>query len=93
MYDQLKDQSKVKTGKRVLSVEHGESSVIVLCQDGSKFTGDIVIGADGIHSRTREEMQKFAEKTGPPGIMDKDKNSKSSVRSWSPIAPIIPFAI
>lgn len=77
MYDQLKDQSKIKTSKRVLSIEHGESSVTVFCQDGSNYTGDIVIGADGIHSRTRQEMQRFAEETGPPGMMDKDKISKS----------------
>ncbi|KAH7346316.1 hypothetical protein BKA65DRAFT_274709 [Rhexocercosporidium sp. MPI-PUGE-AT-0058] len=75
MYDQLKNKSKVKTSKRVSSIQHGGSSVTVICQDGSEFVGDIVIGADGIHSRTRQEMQRFAEETGPPGLMDKDKNS------------------
>lgn len=77
MYDQLKDKSKIHLAKRVLSVQHGTDSVTVVCTDGSKFVGDIVIGADGIHSQTRQEMQRYADETGPPGMMDKDKNGKS----------------
>lgn len=75
MYDQLRDQSKVRTGKKVVSVQHSDSSVTVVCQDGSEFVGDIVIGADGIHSFIRQEMQRFAEENGPPGVMDRDKTS------------------
>ncbi|PVH78444.1 FAD/NAD(P)-binding domain-containing protein [Cadophora sp. DSE1049] len=75
MYDQLSDRSKVMTGKKVVSIQHGDRSVAVLCQDGSEFVGDIVVGADGIHSFTRQEMQRFAEANGPPGFMDKDKTS------------------
>ncbi len=61
----------------MLSINQNNDSVSILCQDGSEFTGSIVVGADGIHSQTREEMQRYAEKTGPPGLMDKDRNSKS----------------
>ncbi|KAL2069492.1 hypothetical protein VTL71DRAFT_14171 [Oculimacula yallundae] len=75
LFDQLGDKTKIRTSKKVLSIEHGETSVTVSCEDGSRFTGDIVIGADGIHSRTRQEMQKFAEKTGPAGLLEKDKKS------------------
>ena len=80
MYDQLRDQSKVRTGKKVVSVQHSDSSVTVVCQDGSEFVGDIVIGADGIHSFIRQEMQRFAEENGPPGVMDRDKTSKSPIQ-------------
>ena len=78
MYDQLRDQSKVRTGKKVVSIKHSDSYVAVVCQDGSEFVGDIVIGADGIHSFTRQEMQRVAEENSPPGFMDRDKTSKSS---------------
>ncbi|KAH6714093.1 hypothetical protein BKA61DRAFT_607191 [Leptodontidium sp. MPI-SDFR-AT-0119] len=95
LYDQLRDKSKVKTGKRVSSIQHGENSVTAICQDGSEYAGDIVIGADGIHSRTRQEMQRFAEETGPPGIMDRDKNSITAQYNCffgisSPIPTLIP---
>ena len=84
LYDQLKDNSPIHVGKKVLSITHAEDSVTVRCADGSEFTGDIVIGADGIHSKTRQEMQKYAEETGPKGLMDRDKNSKYGVlaRFW-----------
>ncbi|KUJ12473.1 FAD/NAD(P)-binding domain-containing protein [Mollisia scopiformis] len=74
MYGQLKDKSKVRLSKKVVSIQHGSDSVTVKCEDGSEFTGDVVIGADGIHSRTRTEMQRYARETGPPGLMDKDEN-------------------
>jgi hypothetical protein len=65
----------------VLEISHEGDGVVVRCKDGSKFQGDLVIGADGIHSRTRVEMQRFAEETGPTGLMDRDKSCKSSERS------------
>jgi hypothetical protein len=40
----------------------------------------LVVGADGIHSRTRVEMQRFAEETGPKGLTNRDKSSKSMER-------------
>jgi FAD dependent monooxygenase len=76
LYDQLEDQTKIHLNKRVQRIEHSEDSVTVMCADGSEFAGHIVIGADGIHSRTRQEMQRFADETGPPGLMDKDKLSE-----------------
>lgn len=76
LYDQLEDKSRILLNKKVSTIEHGKDSVTVNCADGSQFTGDVVIGADGIHSRTRKEMQRYAEETGPKGLMDRDKNCK-----------------
>ena len=76
LYDQLKDKSKIRLQRKVLGISHEGDGVAVRCQDGSEFRGDLVIGADGIHSRTRGEMQNFAEETGPEGLMDEDKSSK-----------------
>jgi hypothetical protein len=76
LYEQLEDREKVLLNKKVMAIVHERDCVRVKCADGTEFEGSIVIGADGIHSRTRQEMQKLAEDEGPPGIMDKDKNSK-----------------
>lgn len=58
--------------KRVTKISHGSDSVSVQCADGSNFIGDIVVGADGIHSRVRQEMQRLSEESSP-GLMDRDK--------------------
>lgn len=76
MFNQLKDKSRVCLGKKVVAMEHLDGGIRVVCEDGGMFTGDLVIGADGIHSKTRKEMQKFAEETGSEGLINKDKNSK-----------------
>ncbi|GME48549.1 putative monooxygenase FAD-binding protein [Neofusicoccum parvum] len=53
------------TGKRVTRVEDRESGVDVRCEDGTQYSGQIVIGADGIHSTVREEIQRLTRETHP----------------------------
>jgi 2-polyprenyl-6-methoxyphenol hydroxylase-like FAD-dependent oxidoreductase len=77
LYDGIPDKSKVHTSKRVCNVDHTDSGVIVHCEDGSKFAGDIVVGADGIHSAVRSLMQKHIEISNP-GATKKDSNSISA---------------
>jgi hypothetical protein len=50
----------------------------VRCEDGSVFIGDLVVGADGVHSRTRREMQRIGNEE-EPGLMDGDLNSEFPV--------------
>ncbi|PLB44192.1 FAD/NAD(P)-binding domain-containing protein [Aspergillus steynii IBT 23096] len=50
------DQSRVFPGKKAIQVEHTDSGILVQCADGSQFSGDLVVGADGIRSAVRQEM-------------------------------------
>lgn len=77
LYDLLKDKSKILTGKRVVRVEHLAESVIVHCKDGTCFPGDVVVGADGIHSKVRKEMRRYAYERGDGMLFKKDSTSKS----------------
>lgn len=43
----------VLTGKSVASLSQTDKLVSVTCDDGSEYIGDILIGADGVHSITR----------------------------------------
>ncbi|KAL2849403.1 hypothetical protein BJX68DRAFT_267254 [Aspergillus pseudodeflectus] len=55
----------VITGKRVVRVEHEvdqDKPVTVVCADGSRYEGDVVVGADGVRSKIREEMWGAVEK-------------------------------
>lgn len=60
LYDNIKDKSKILTNKRVVKVELDEDSVRAVTTDNSVFQGDIIIGADGIHSTIRDEMWRLA---------------------------------
>jgi 2-polyprenyl-6-methoxyphenol hydroxylase-like FAD-dependent oxidoreductase len=75
--DHLPDKSKIHLSKRVVSVDHSESGVTVHCKDGSEYHGDIVVGADGVHSTIRGEMREHMEKLNP-GSAAKDMNSLSA---------------
>jgi hypothetical protein len=77
MYEHIKDKSKVLTSKRVINVEHTASGVSVTCKDGSSYSGDIIVGADGIHSTVRSFMHDHLE-TLEPGSSEKDRNSVSA---------------
>ncbi|CAG8959011.1 hypothetical protein HYFRA_00012170 [Hymenoscyphus fraxineus] len=77
LYEQLEDKSKILVNKKVLSFEHGEDEVKVSCEDGSVYVGNLVVGVDGVHSRTRREMQRIAEEASP-GLMAGDMNKVSA---------------
>jgi hypothetical protein len=45
-------------------------------QDGSMYEGDIVVGADGIHSAVRDEMWRLGKEQSP-GYFSEDENSRT----------------
>lgn len=77
LYNGIPDKSKIQLSKRVFKVDHSDSGVVVHCQDGSKYEGDIVVGADGIHSIIRPLMLDHMESWNP-GSTKKDRNSISA---------------
>jgi 2-polyprenyl-6-methoxyphenol hydroxylase-like FAD-dependent oxidoreductase len=68
LYNKIQDKSRVLTDQRVQDISNGASSVTVTTTTGRKFTGNIVVGADGIHSTVRQEMWKEAKKIDPSWI-------------------------
>ena len=71
LYDQLQHKEKIHVNKGVDFIMDKQNSVLVKCVDGTTYRGDIVIGADGIHSRVRQEMQRLA----PFELTKNDKRS------------------
>lgn len=63
-----------KTATRVASVDPADASVIL--QDGTRFSGDVVIGADGVHSVTRKAV--------PGGHVEAFSSGKSAFRFLVP---------
>lgn len=71
LYDSLSEENKsrIKVNKHVTRIEFSESDgtapVRVVCADGSIEEGDIVIGADGVHSTVRDLMQQAGGEAVP----------------------------
>ncbi|KAB8276116.1 hypothetical protein BDV30DRAFT_235955 [Aspergillus minisclerotigenes] len=61
LWDKLPDKSRVLTGKKVVKMEQSTTEATVQCLDGSTYTGDIVVGADGVHSIIHKEMCRQME--------------------------------
>ena len=60
---------KVEFGKRMESYELTEDGVTARFSDGSSATGDLLIGSDGIHSRTRQILNPGAPKPSYTGLV------------------------
>lgn len=75
--EHLPEPERVKTSKRVVRIEHSEEGVVAYCKDGSVYRGDIIVGADGIHSTVRAAMHEYIE-TLHPGKTKKDREAISA---------------
>jgi FAD dependent monooxygenase len=74
LYDGLPDKAVIRTSARVERIEHTEDGVKVHLADGSFEEGDMVVGADGVHSLTRQLMWDYAAEHDPSAIPESDKN-------------------
>lgn len=75
LYDALEDKSHIHLNTQVESVVHLDSGIIVKCSNGTEYTGDIVVGADGIRSKVRDEMHRHMAQSGYGNLIEKDQHS------------------
>jgi 2-polyprenyl-6-methoxyphenol hydroxylase-like FAD-dependent oxidoreductase len=73
LYNRLPDKSKVFERHRVVDIIEEAESTQVILSDGTKLVGDLVVGADGVHSKVREIMWEKANKTIPHFITAAEK--------------------
>ncbi|KAE8340690.1 hypothetical protein BDV24DRAFT_133634 [Aspergillus arachidicola] len=72
LYNKIQDKSKILTGKRVRAIDSSDPTVMkVITTDGSIYSSDIVVGADGIHSTVRQEMARLDSNTGRDYLEEK----------------------
>ncbi|KAI0015959.1 FAD/NAD(P)-binding domain-containing protein [Xylariomycetidae sp. FL0641] len=66
LYDTLPESAKarVRVQKQVTDIAVSPSGVRVTCADGSAETGSMVLGADGVHSRTRSLLSALSSDPG-----------------------------
>ncbi|KAF3760406.1 FAD/NAD(P)-binding domain-containing protein, partial [Cryphonectria parasitica EP155] len=61
----LQHKDRVHLNKRVAEVKLHPNSVEVKTTDGATFSGDILVGADGVHSKVRSELWRISEALEP----------------------------
>ncbi|KAK8074382.1 monooxygenase [Apiospora hydei] len=75
LYDHAPKREKILTGKKVVSARNLADGVEVRCEDGTSYTGSVVAGADGVHSRIRRAMWEHAEHNGALRLLKTDKQA------------------
>ncbi|KAI1455123.1 putative monooxygenase [Annulohypoxylon moriforme] len=58
----LLNQIPIQWGKELVKIEEDVDKVLVHFKDGSQATGDILVGADGVHSTVREHVLRRPNK-------------------------------
>ncbi|KAL4971621.1 FAD/NAD(P)-binding domain-containing protein [Aspergillus desertorum] len=78
LYNRCPGRSKIHLKTRVISVSASDDNneVTVTTDDAQTYTGHLVVGADGVHSRVRSEMWKAAQSHGQ-GITAKEQQGKT----------------
>jgi len=69
----IKDKSKCLNHAKAVLFREDDSGVEVTCADGTVYKGDILVGADGIHSPVREFMYSELEKTDQKHLVAKSR--------------------
>jgi 2-polyprenyl-6-methoxyphenol hydroxylase-like FAD-dependent oxidoreductase len=76
LYESYPEKCNVHVGKKVIHVEPHEHGVRVKTDDGAVYYGDIVVGADGIHSQIRSEIWRLAD-TKCPGLITPTERTRA----------------
>ncbi|KAL2851041.1 monooxygenase [Aspergillus pseudoustus] len=75
LYRNLPDKTRVHINQAVVEIQQTEEGVFVVTQDGTTYSGSLVVGADGVHSRVRSEMWRLEETQYPGLIGAKEKQT------------------
>ncbi|KAJ5139324.1 FAD binding monooxygenase [Penicillium bovifimosum] len=74
LYHGFPDKSKIHVGETVVRIDHHSSGVQVHTRDGRSYKGDLIVGADGVHSCVRTQMWHLADTLRPGTIPKNEKN-------------------
>jgi len=92
LYRALRDEAlrrgiRCEHGKRLVAAEDDAGGVLARFADGTTARGDLLIGADGIHSRTRELIDPDAPKPRYSGLGNVGGYAPASAATADELAP------
>ncbi|GIK05241.1 hypothetical protein Aspvir_009345 [Aspergillus viridinutans] len=75
LYNKYPKKHNICLNKNVVSIQTLGDDLNVTTEDGSIYTGQLVVGADGVHSRVRSEMWKAGEKQSAGLVSERERTS------------------
>ncbi|KAJ5170215.1 Monooxygenase FAD-binding [Penicillium coprophilum] len=78
LLNHIYEKEKILLRKRFVKAEHCAEGIIAHCSDGSSFKGDIIIGADGVHSSVRQDMWQHMKDDRLEEILDTDETAMTA---------------
>ncbi|KAJ6031555.1 monooxygenase [Penicillium herquei] len=79
LYSHLEgNHDKVMTSKQVIQVDHHNTGVVAHCKDGTSYEGDLIVGADGVHSTVRKLMWNYMDSKGLGQQVEKERTTMTS---------------
>lgn len=76
LYRNYPDRNKIILGQNVTMVETFSEGVAVHTAGGLVYGGDLVVGADGVHSIVRREIWRAMKNTSPTRALDEDRTGE-----------------
>ncbi|OZJ01530.1 hypothetical protein BZG36_05568, partial [Bifiguratus adelaidae] len=67
------DDDHIMTGVKVTSIREEKDRIVAICQDGSEYSGDFIVGADGAWSHTRHALYRNIEVENSQLMTEHDK--------------------
>ncbi|OQE39228.1 hypothetical protein PENCOP_c007G03513 [Penicillium coprophilum] len=78
LLNHIYEKEKVLLRKRFVKAEHCPEGIIAHCSDSSSFKGDIIIGADGVHSSVRQNMWQHMKDDGLEERLNTDETAMTA---------------
>lgn len=65
LHERIRHKERIYLNQRVKEIRLSSTSMEVVTTSGDCHRGDLVVGADGIYSRVRQQMTELSEKISP----------------------------
>lgn len=91
LYQLLKSKVPARNihfGKKVVSTEQNDEGVTLVCEDGTKGHGSILVGADGINSGIRQQMYSCLKKENKLPPADSEEQNQGYVCLMGTTSPL-----
>ncbi|XHF96424.1 hypothetical protein AWENTII_000062 [Aspergillus wentii] len=79
LHERYPDKSNIHVNTKATEIRPSDNGISVVTDDGTVYHGDLVVGADGVHSKVRSEMWRLSDESSPGSISQDEKKNMTVV--------------